>query len=191
MPTQPSHAWSSLKPHLKELDKDALILLLRDLHALNVENRLFLAARFQTATVDELAEPYRAVISAAFTPPHLDVRAARQAVNDFQKLLHEPLPVIDLLLFYVEQGVLCTTTYGDIGAAFYDSLDAAFLRAARMAAELADPATITALRPRFAAIADAVGNVGWGMYEAMQNTYQNIFPPEAPAPSFSTAVGSP
>lgn len=52
-----------------------------------------------------------------------------------------------------------------------------------MAVELADPATITALHPRFAAIADAVGNVGWGMYEAMQDTYDDFFPTEEIEPA--------
>ena len=46
MSTQSAHPWSHLKPHLQRLDKDALVLLLRDLYALNADNKVFLSTRF-------------------------------------------------------------------------------------------------------------------------------------------------
>lgn len=59
MPTQPSQSWSHLKTHLQRLDKEALLLLLRDLYALNADSKVFLSGHFLVATPEELMAPYR------------------------------------------------------------------------------------------------------------------------------------
>lgn len=46
----PTPTWPHLKPHLDRLDHAALMDLLGDLHALNADNRTFLAARFLATT---------------------------------------------------------------------------------------------------------------------------------------------
>ncbi len=37
--------WSHLKPHLQRLEKQDLLLLLRDLYVLNADNKVFLSTR--------------------------------------------------------------------------------------------------------------------------------------------------
>lgn len=66
MPTQPP-TWSRLKPHLQRLDKDALLALRRELHAQNADNKVFLSARFLTATPEALAVP-AATVSVMCSP---------------------------------------------------------------------------------------------------------------------------
>ena len=124
MPTQPSTSWSRLKPHLARLEQAALVSLLRGLHDLNADNRTFLAARFLATTPSQVAAPYRRIVRQVFNPSRgassLQLDAATKALNDFQKLCADPAAVIDFMLFYVEQGVICTNNYGDIDAPFYD-----------------------------------------------------------------------
>jgi|GEM_PF-1715929 len=123
MSTRYFHSWSRLKPHLDRLDKDALVGLLRDLYALNADNKVFLSTRFLAASPEELSAPYRRIVKQVFNPdrgtPSLRLSAARKALNDFRKACADPLQMLDFMLFYVEQGVICTSTYGDIDAPFY------------------------------------------------------------------------
>ncbi len=104
MPTQPPQSWSKLKTHLQHLDKEELLLLLRDLYALNADNKVFLSSRFLAATPEEMAAPYRRIIRQVCNPdrgmPSLQLGAARKALNDFKKACADSLLLIDFMLFY-------------------------------------------------------------------------------------------
>ncbi len=43
MPTHPAPSWCRLKPHLDRLDTAALVGLLRDLYALNADNKVLVS----------------------------------------------------------------------------------------------------------------------------------------------------
>lgn len=182
MPTQPSHAWSRLKPHLQRLEKDALLILLRDLYALNADNKVFLATRFLAASPEELAAPYRRIVRQVFNPdrgtPSLRSSTARKALNDFKKACADPGQVIDLMLFYVEQGVICTNTYGDIDAPFYDGLLSVYHNAAELVSKAADPLVIERFRPRFVQIVWDTRNIGWGFHDGLEEIYAELLPEE-------------
>lgn len=184
MPTQPSYSWSRLQPHLDRLDKAALVDLVRDLHALNADNRTFLAARYLATTPSETAAPYRRIVEQVFNPdrgaPGLQLDAAAKALRDFRQLCADPVAVIDFMLFYVEQGVICANTYGDIDAPFYENLLADYSSAAELAGGQAD-AVIEQFRPRFAKIVRDAGKIGWGFPEELEDVYWE-FLPEADEP---------
>ena len=180
MPTHPAPTWSRLKPHLSALDRDALLALLRDLYALNVDNKVFLATRFLAASPEELAAPYRRIVKHVFNPdrgvPSLQLAAARKALNDFRKACADPFQVIDFMLFYVEQGVICTNSYGDISAPFYESLLSVYNNAAKLASKLTAPTMIEQFRPRFAKIVRDTGNIGWGFHDGLEEIYWELLP---------------
>ena len=170
MPTHPTQSWSQLKPHLQRLDKEQLLVLLRDLYALNADNKVFLATRCLAGTPAEMMAPYRQIIRQVFNPdrgmPSLQLGAARKALRDFKKACADPLLVIDLMLFYVEQGVICTNSYGDIDAAFYESLISVYRSAAELTMQLADEAAIELFRPRFSQLVSDTGRIGWGLNDS-------------------------
>ena len=184
MPAQPS-SWSHLKPYLQRLDKEALVALLRDLYALNADNKVFLATRFLAALPEELAAPYRKIVKQVFNPdrgtPSFRLNAARKALNDFKKACADPLQVVDFMLFYVEQGVICTNAYGDIDAPFYENLLAVYGGAAELAGGQAD-AVVERFRPRFARIVRDTGKIGWGFHDGLEEIYWE-FLPEADEPN--------
>lgn len=171
--------WSHLKPHLERLDKDALVALLRDLYALHADNKVFLSTRFLAAAPEELAAPYRKIVKQVFNPdrgmPSMRLSAARKALNDFKKACADPLAVIDFMLFYVEQGVICTNTYGDINAPFYESLLSVYHDAAELANNN-DTAMIERFRPRFAGIVRDTGRIGWGFHDRLAEIYWDLVP---------------
>ncbi len=176
----PTPTWSHLKPHLLRLEKGELLALLRELYGLNADNKAFLATRLLPATSDAIAEPYRKAISQVFNPdrghPSLKLSAARKALNDFKKACKDPLLVIDLMLFYVEEGVVCTRTYGDIDAPFYNSLLSVYHSAAQMVSEIDDPAQAEAFQPRFQAIISDTRDIGWGFQEGLIDIYISVLP---------------
>lgn len=183
MPTQPSQSWSHLKTHLQRLEKDALLLLLRDLYALNADNKVFLASRFLAATPEELMAPYRRIVRQVFNPdrgvPSLQLGTARKALNDFRKVCADPRLVIDFMLFYVEQGTICTNSYGDIDAPFYESLLSVYHSAAELTSQLGDLAVIAQFRPRFEKLIQDTDNIGWGFHDGLVDIYWTFLPPPA------------
>ncbi len=186
MPTQPAPSWSKLKSRLSALEKDALLALLRDLYALNADNKVFLSSRFLAASPDELAAPYRRIVRQVFNPdrgmPNLQLAAARKALNGFKKACADPLQVIDFMLFYVEQGVICTNSYGDINAPFYESLLSVYNNAAELASNLADPAMLEQFRPRFVKIVQDTDNIGWGFHDGLEEICWELLPEVDGAP---------
>ncbi len=175
MPTQPTHAWSQVKIHIINLENEELILLVRGLHALNADNKVFLATRLLATTPAEMAEPYRKVIRQVFNPnrelPSLQLSAARKALNDFKKACADPVAVVDLMLFYVEQGVICTNNYGDIDEPFYNSLASIYRNAAELAGRVADLTVIDQFEPRFAGIVSDTSGIGWGFHDELQEIF--------------------
>ena len=174
----PSPTWSQLKPHLQRLEKQDLLLILRDLYALNADNQVFLSTRLLADTPDEIAEPYRRIIRQVFNPdrgmPSFRLSAARKALNDFKKASADPLLVLDLMLFYVEQGVICTDTYGDIDEPFYDNLLSVYGSAAQLDGEIKDPRLIDPFQHRFQKIVSDTRNIGWGFHDDLVEVYNEL-----------------
>lgn len=179
MSNQPEFTWSQVKARLVVLEKRELLGMLRDLYNLNVDNKHFLAARVFTDNPDVVVEPYRRVIRQVFNPerglPSLELRKARKALSDFQKTGAPPSATIDLMIFYIEQGLVCTLSYGDIDEAFYTSLESVFALAAQTVNRLDDPALVEEMRPRFATIVSESSDIGWGFHDALQEIYYSEF----------------
>src|SRR5690625_7650460 len=51
---------------------------------------------------------------------------AKKAISDFKKLTDDSGKVLDLMLFYVENGTEFTLTYGDIDERFYGSMESMY-----------------------------------------------------------------
>jgi len=172
--------WTMIKRALADLDQAALIGLVRDLYQLNNDNKVFLSTRFTSVDVETLAEPYRKAIREQFNParghPKLNLRAARKALNDFKKACSDPVAVADLLIYYVEQGVICTNNYGDIDENFYKSLASVYTDAVDLILKQ-DNATLTEqFYPRMHGIVLDSSNVGWGFYDFLQEEFYSYYP---------------
>ena len=108
--------------------------------------------------------------------PSLKLSAARQALNDFKKACNDPLLLIDLMLFYVEEGVVCTRTYGDISAPFYQSLLSVYRSAAELTSGIKDPRLMDPFKPRFQAIIRDTPMIGWGFPDGLIDIYTSVLP---------------
>ncbi len=174
--------WSEIKRTLAELDQRALLALVGELYKLNNDNKVFLTSRFTEVDPQTLAEPYRKTIREQFNPargfPKLNLRAARKAVNDFKKSCSDPAAIADLMLYHVEQGVICTQTYGDIDEKFYASVESVYAEAIRVIVESGNPELADHLRSRAQNIVRNTRDMGWGFHDALVEEFESYYPPE-------------
>ena len=123
--------WFDLKKALQNTDKKELINIIQDLYRYSEENRRYLLAR----SIDTNAEPgileaYRKVIKNEFFPEKwhgtLRYSVAKKAIRDYSKASGDFAGTMELMLFYVENGVEFTSEYGDIDEEFYQEIYSAF-----------------------------------------------------------------
>ncbi len=160
-------AWTPLRKKLQGLDKPELLDLLKDLFDFSSDNRAFLAARFKTGGEGSAAlEGYRQRILRQFVPerglPRLKLAVARKAIRDYRKATGDPAGTVDLMLSYVEGGIVVTEEYGDMGEELYASLESVLGEAVEL---LRSPEGVE-IYPLFAErLRELVGDtrhVGWG-----------------------------
>ena len=146
-----------------------LINLVRDLHKLNNDNKVFLASHLGLTDTETLAEPYRKAIRREFNPdrgfPRLNIGAARKALNGFKKASADPKAIADMMIYYVEQGVICTLNYGDIDEAFYSSLEGVFEDVINLIPRVGNVEVVEQFRPRLKRIVSDTGGIGWGFHD--------------------------
>lgn len=182
MPTQPTHTWSQIKTILKQMEKDDLILLLHDLHSLNSTNKLYLAARCETATPEEIAAPFRAQIEAALNPDprnyRLNFSDATKALKDYKRFTVDPLLLVEMMLHLLDYGLACVANNSGVPDRTLIALGRIYGDAAGLSNKIDDPAVIDELRPHFERLLQRSKEADWGLFEAMMDDYMNGFPQE-------------
>ncbi len=85
-----------------------------------------------TITLDDkgaesILNKYKEIITNEFFPKRGHGKAklavAKKAIRDFKKISNSIFNNIDIMLHYVEQGVMFTNVYGDINEEFYNSME--------------------------------------------------------------------
>ncbi len=182
MDKQKSPTWSQVKKQLAQLEAKDLLDIIGELYKLNQDNKVFLSSQWGQGTAEVLVEPYRRAIKREFNPdrgfPRIKVGAARKALNNFKKSSADPLAVVDLMIFYVEQGVICTNNYGDIDENFYSSLESVYAEAVALLLRLGSRELIEQFRPRLKRIVSDTSGIGWGFHDQLSDIYYSEYPPE-------------
>ena len=84
----------------------------------------------------EIIAKYKKIIENEFFPTRgygkAKLSVAKKAIADYKKICRFPENLIDMMLFYVEQGVKFTNEYGDIEEAFYNSMESMFDKAVKL-----------------------------------------------------------
>jgi len=175
-------SWSPIRSRLLTLNKDDLLKVIQDLYQLNTDNKVFLHTHLGMGDPETLAQPYRKTIKQVFNPdrgfPSLSLRYARKALNDFRKASANSDAIVDMMLYYVEQGVICTNEYGDINEAFYNSLEGVFEDTIALIKKTGDPEMIEVFRSRVKRIVADTSGIGWGFHDFLSDVYETQYPSE-------------
>ena len=110
---------------LKKLGKEELYLLLLALSRINKENADFLKLKLQETPEDAIVY-YKKKIKNILWNERINLREARKVISDFKNLSKNPEHILELMVFYVENGVELGEEYGDMYEAFYSSMEAMF-----------------------------------------------------------------
>ena len=166
----------SIKKYLQTLTKEQLIGQIIELHQKYKDVKTYYEY-FIDPNNNNVAEKYKLIIRNEFYPkknsvgnPKLSV--AKKAVNDFKKLSPPPEALIDTMLYYVENGVGFTNDYGDMYEAYYTSMESMFEAACKLVNEYGLKAIF---EKRCATIVKATEDFGWGFYDALSESFYQVF----------------
>ena len=165
--------WSDLKKTLKNVDQKELIDAIRDLYRLSEENGRFLQARFVDLNASGgVLNAYRQVIKNEFLPKRgygtLRYSVAEKAISDYSAASGDFAGTMELMFFYVENGVEFTSKYGDIDEEFYFKI---YCMLEKFCAQLKTPegkTLYTRFRERFFEIHRKTRGMGWGFGDGIK-----------------------
>ena len=127
---------------------------------------------------EEILNKYKEKIRNEFFPKQGYGKArlsiAKKSISDFKKISQEPLLTIDLMLFYVDQGVEYTASYGDIDGPFYLSMEKMYLNALKLAYQ---SKLLVAFEKKSNHIAQNACE-GWGFKDQLSEIYYEFYDTE-------------
>jgi len=117
---------AQLKKLIKDLERDEYIYLITEIAQACPQAREFLTVKFSDGeNTNEILEKYKQRVAHEFFPARgygrLNLREAKKAISDFKKICSDKVMILDLMLFYIENGNKFTDAYGDINESFYNS----------------------------------------------------------------------
>lgn len=165
----------ALRQHLAERSREELIDEIVALHERFDVVKDYFQAQL-AGDDDEVRAKYRAIIENEFTPrrgfPRLRLAVARKAIADYQQVSGSPQGRIDLMLAYVEAGVRCANTYGDLYEQFYSSMESMYKGAIDLIAAQGLGQTY---ERRCWQIVEQTRGQGWGFHDTLAELYGEAF----------------
>lgn len=167
---------TTLKQHLKQASKEELIDEISELFKTFKSVKEYYQLKLSPETEQYVGENYKQTIEHEFFPARgfgkARLSAARKAVNDYKKVCRDPAALVDMMLFYVEQGVKFTDAYGDIDEPFYNSMESMFESATKAIAKYGLQGVA---KRRCRTIVQDTSQTGWGFHDALREIYQATF----------------
>ena len=131
--TQPKITLNQLKQHLRNCDWEELITDVAKLFKRFPSVKEYYQIKLYSQAEREVLAKYKKTIKDEFFPARGFGKArlsiAKKAISDYRKMCDNEVDTIDIMLFYVEQGVKFTLAYGDINEAFYSSMEGMYEKA--------------------------------------------------------------
>ena len=167
--------WAKIKNEIKAYDREQLLSTICDLYNLSADNKRFMATRFlnDVGSLDEYKKIIRSCINPEPPPKDIKIREARKAINAYKKAIGRPHELLDLMLYFVEQGNQVTLAYGDMWEGFYNSMEIMYEAAAKFLNDSGLPKEH--YRERFSSIAKEVRDTGWGYGDFLDDIFRSTF----------------
>jgi hypothetical protein len=96
----------------------------------------------------------------------------KKAISEYKKLCKTEVGLIDIMLFYVEQGVKFTNAYGDIDEPFYISMEGMYEKAVEAIVKLR---LKDVFKERCRKIMSDTLGMGWGFHDTLCEIYEDNF----------------
>jgi len=165
---------SDIKKELKKLDKEKLLELVADLYKKNKSVKEYLDF-FVSPNEKDLFFKYKDKVYEAFYPKRGDrfkLSDGKKAISDFKKLETSKELLAELMLFYVETGVVFTNEYGDIDEPFYNSISSVFSNALKL---MSKENILDKFADRAKKVIDDTYDIGWGFHDYLCDVYADYY----------------
>ncbi|MDA1096229.1 MAG: hypothetical protein O3B84_03115 [Chloroflexi bacterium] len=169
--------WADLKLRIKLWGQPELLALVKELHDLSPENRLFLQARLPPgASNADALEAYREKIMNAFYLKSGFPRAkvamaeARAAIRNYRLATQDITGTVELMVTYLEVGTAFAEEIGDTDEGLHRSLGSVMEEATRLLMEHRAKGLYGQFRERMLALADKADGMGWGYGDDVADT---------------------
>lgn len=168
---------TELKKRLNEYEHKELIELVVEIFKANKEVQNYLSSKFLgDEVIEEIYKVARKKIKDEFFPERgfgkLRLADAKKEITAFKKATKDDKRTVDLMLFYVEQGVDFTCSYGDINENFYSSMVKMFDQVAMECDR--DEELYQEFSTRLRNVISNTEGIGWGFHEALVDCYYYI-----------------
>ncbi len=95
---------------------------------------------------------------------------AKKAITEFKRVSQTPDSLADIMLFYVEQGVMFTNEYGDINEPFYASMETMYEKTIEL---INQHKLHNIFQVRCQKVVKDTSDMGWGFHDTLQDIYDN------------------
>jgi len=163
-----------LKKELNKLEKDKIIAIVVDLYKKNKSVKDFFDY-YVTPNEIEAFEKYKEKVFLAFYPKRgfgFKLKDGKQAISDFKKLEPSSELVSDLMLFYVETGVMFTNDFGDISESFYSSIETVYHNALTL---MKKENLLEKFMERANKVVTDTENIGWGFHDSLYDSFSCFY----------------
>jgi hypothetical protein len=177
--TQNTPSLRDLKRYLNNSSKEQLVNDISELFKRFNSVKDYYQIQLSPQEDTQISAKYKKIIENEFFPARgigkAKLSVARKAVTEYKKISKTPASVADMMLFYVEQGVKFTNSYGDIDEPFYNSMESMYENAMECIAkfELQD-----VFKARCRKIVEDTSGIGWGFHDALGEIYSEAFDEE-------------
>jgi hypothetical protein len=167
---------SDLKKYLHDKSKDQLTNEIVGIFKLFPIVQDYYTSKLSPNNNQDIFEKYQKIIKKQFYPdrgfPKLKYSVANKAIRDYQKISNDSHNIADLMLSYVEYGIMCTNSYGDIDEQFYNAMEGMFEKCLK---HIKKHHLQDAFRSRCQEAVKSCNDIGWGFGDTMADIYGDYF----------------
>jgi hypothetical protein len=167
---------TQIKKLIKNYERDECTKLIIEIVQSSSLAREYLTMKF-TENQSDILEKYKQKVRHEFFPQRgygrLNLREAKKAISDFKKLCSDKNMIIDLMLFYVENCVEFTNSYGDINEAFYNSAESVYAQVVKEV-NFSGVSAYEQFAERLEAVVNDTSGIGWGFHDCLHDIYNDL-----------------
>lgn len=174
--TQPRINLTTLKKHLRTRSQAELIADIAELYKRFQPVKDYYQIQLYPQGEEQVAAKFKKIIKDQFFPARgfgkARLSVAKKAITEYKKVNKTIVGLVDIMLFYVEQGVRFTDAYGDIDEPFYISMETMYEKAVQ---EIIKHKQKDIFQKRCQKIVLDTSDMGWGFYDTLSEIYEDAF----------------
>ncbi len=179
--TTPKLTQAQLKKQLENYSPKELIAEIGELYRRFPDVKNYYQIKLSPQSEGDIVSEYKEKIKKEFFPTRGLGRArlsiAKKPISEYKKVCFNPTSLIDLMLFYVEQGVDFSNEYGDIGEAFYASMESMFYQALNL---IQETNSYDIFYSRCRLIVNNASGTGYGFYDQIEDGFSEAYKGRSP-----------